>query len=458
MKVVPTIAALASGQVGAALAVIRVSGPLAWCAAAACLDKKEAFSRAAPRTVGLYFFKAPGNDARLDQVTAIKYRAPASFTGEDMVEIFCHGSMLIARKIVAGLYKCGCIPAARGEFSRRAFLNNKISLLQAEAVNEIILSKTEDSLKNALVQYRGGYVPVLNRWKQELKEILEKLEGSIEFSEEDDFSKANINRLLFNKINKLQQEIKQEINKKTLIHGVDNNFAIAIIGVPNVGKSSLFNELLQFERAIVHHKAGTTRDTISETIYLDNIPVTLIDTAGITCTKNAVEKIGIQRTKNIIKCADLVIMVTSANTKTTKQEATIIDDIIKAGIPIIGIINKTDLCSPKDKAGLFGEKVPCFSVSLKTKPIDIRLFRFILKFSKPYIQKEFVPSIIQNSRHEHIARKLLEELTGAHKEKKREEVVAFYIKNALELIAEFLGTTTSQEVLDSIFQKFCIGK
>jgi tRNA modification GTPase len=347
------IVALSTSPGRGALAVIRLSGNGAHDIFAGVVAEKGKFRRESARRIGIYTIvdDGGGNDVSRDtspqiveEVTAIKYGAPRSFTGEDMVEIFCHGGAVIPQNILDRLFRAGARAAGRGEFSRRAFLNGKMDLLKTESIASLIDCQTEKHLKSAQLAYSGKQFESLERLKRQIVGILSDIESRIEFAEDDDVaeSKASASSGNRRELERIIQILEDELRCSERIKTLDDGIIIALAGPPNAGKSSLFNEILGYDRSIVHDSPGTTRDAVSEKIVFDGVTVKLFDCAGIRDTDSAIERRGIERTMSAVKDAHVVLWVTSAGERFGDGER---EGIVDAGDgkETLVVINKIDL-------------------------------------------------------------------------------------------------------------------
>jgi tRNA modification GTPase len=339
------IATLSTPPGRGALAVIRLSGDSVHELFASVIVEKDKFATELPRKIALYTVIACDNtrkdgnllpDTRaipevIDEVTAIKYIAPRSFTGEDMVEIFCHGGSVIPQKILDRLFRQGARPAGRGEFSRRAFLNGKMDLLKAESITGLIDSQTEKHFKSAQLAYQGKQLELLEGLKRRIINILSDVESRIEFGEEDDVAESAGGAVSANvrDLGRIVEELEEELRRGERVRSLDDGLIVALAGPPNAGKSSLFNEILGYDRSIVHDRPGTTRDIVSERILFDGIGVAvkLFDSAGIRETDDAIEQAGIERAMEAVKDAHFVIWVTAADEVLNDNERRAISDI-----------------------------------------------------------------------------------------------------------------------------------
>ena len=454
-----TIAALATPQGASALAVIRISGPQAIDIVKQCIEKKEKFSYAPPRQIGLYRFIAGEKGETVDHISAIKYCAPRSYTGEDMVEIFCHGSMMIVEKILSSLIDKGAQYALPGEFSKRAFLAGKMSLVRAEAITQMIESVSEASHRIAVACYFGSYEPYLNHWKERIERILAAIEAEIEFSEEHIDGENERKKKIKEEVVHIRKEIEEQIEKRKEIKQREHGIQMCFAGVPNTGKSTIMNLVLGYERSIVFHEEGTTRDAVSEQVKWQGVDVRFIDCAGLRDTEKEVERIGIQRSWGYIEKSDIVVLVVAADQGIRKEEIEVIKRKKQKGI-IAGIVNKTDLEGGNEKCELFNkENIPyikCSAIKKEERNTIIDFLKGIISEKKPYqIQK----TIICNQRQENVLKKICIELEEMEKTVDiGEEIMAVHAYNILDYLDEYVGKSNKEEIINKIFSEFCIGK
>ncbi|MCL2219223.1 MAG: GTP-binding protein [Chitinispirillia bacterium] len=446
----------------------------------------------------------------IDEVTAIKYDAPRSFTGEEMVEIFCHGGTAITGRILDRLFKNGARPAARGEFSRRAFVNGKICLLKAESIAGLIESQTGMRLQSAQLAYQGKQLESLEILKRRVINILSDVESRIEFGGDDDVAESTLGQISANRVelSTIIAELEEELRRGERVKAFDEGINIALAGPANAGKSSLFNEILGYDRSIVHDTPGTTRDIVSERITFEGVSVKLFDSAGIRRTSDIVEKQGIERTMSAVRGAHIVIWVTSAAEPLGDEERQSILEVINSvdnsnrynhanvdnidtnnpnvdninvdniAAPLIAagaaapnrpqcrvnnnillIINKIDVTSSPEKIQFCKDNsIKCVEASLTEKINVDNLFDVISAVIHTVTGEIPVPEIIVNQRHSDIVASMITDLRDCVNNFDREEVSAHYLKAALGRLDEFLGCVAGDEILDGIFEKFCIGK
>jgi len=395
------------------------------------------------------------NEEVLDQCLVTYFRAPHSFTGEDMVEISCHGSPVVIRQLIDLIQSYDARLAEPGEFTLRSCRNGKMNLSQAEAIRDLINAQTRAAAVQATRQLRGELAEALEPSKQELVRVIVILESAIEFVEDDlpsvqrDEIRKSIVRLVI-ALSRLADTYKAG-------HLLRDGIRVAIVGRPNVGKSSLFNKLLRFERAIVTDVAGTTRDTLSESISLHGIPVSLTDTAGFREAGDKIEAIGIERTRRAMADADLLVLVLDGSCSLQEED----QEILKAAgeQSFVVAMNKTDLpqfANVNDY--LDGAKV--VHVSALTDEGIPELTTAILE---PFgsMDSDSVGLLITDSRHHDLLARAKSSLEGAARSMDQgagEELVLADLHNALRFLGAITGETTSEQILGEIFSTFCIGK
>jgi len=449
-----TITALSSGRGKSAIAVIRISGKGAFSIVGKCLEPLKAFQKSAPNNIRLYRFVSPSSQRTIDQITAVKYKAPQTYTGEDLVELFCHGSEIIIEKILSELLKNGAVIAEKGEFTRRAYLNGKLDLVKAEAILGLIDCRAEKEHEAAIDIYLGSYKQKLKQWKNAIKEILRDIEAGIEFPEEDDV--RNNKKEQINKIIKIRKEIELEVKKKEKSEVIEKGINVPIVGITNAGKSSLFNLLLESDRSIVSWEEGTTRDMVGEDILLAGERIRLLDTAGLRNTENPVEKLGIKKTWDYIHNSVFFIWVTPADATMSEHEKALIKEKEKK----ICVISKTDLVNGKTKIEFCrANGIPYIGACLTNKQEREKIIGFIGKqIAKTFGSFSF-SDIVCSQRQRHLALRMVKRLrpVGAFSSM-GEEILSLSLRNVLDDIKEFVGETTNEEILNSIFSEFCIGK
>ena len=450
-----TIVAIATPQGVGAIGVIRLSGSKAFEIINHLFPSKD-LDHQPSHTLHIGYLKDGENV--LDEVVVSLFKAPKSYTGEDVIEISAHGSPFIHQQIMEACVKLGARLAKPGEFTQRAFLNGKLDLAQAEAVADLIASNTAASQKAALHTIRGGFSADLKDLRDRLLKFSALIELELDFSQEDvEFAdRKQVNEL----INEIQSSTDKLISSFQLGNVIRNGVSVAIVGKPNAGKSTLLNNLLNENRAIVSDIPGTTRDTIEEIINIDGILFRLIDTAGIReHTTDVIESAGIERSLKKIKQADLVLYVFDVNEeiaelKTWQQQAD------KDGLRFLLVANKIDSADEKEVREKFAAFDRIVFISAKnnmhTEVLREKMVDLVLEGK---VQPE--NTIITNARHFHalkeVARSLKDIKEGLDK-KIPGDLLALDIRRSLHYLGEITGEITNEDQLDYIFSKFCIGK
>jgi len=465
------IAALSTPSGRGALAVIRLTGDGAQEVFAGIIAEREKFRKETPRRIAIYTIvdNAAGRDditnVAVDEVTAVKYNAPNSYTGEDMVEIFCHGGAIIPAKILYNLFRQGAKAAGRGEFSRRALVNGKIGILKAESIQELIDSQTETHLRSAQLAYFGKQSESIEQLKQEIIAVLSDIESRIEFDEDDDVAESKQQQISANKgtLKMIAAGLQDELRRGDTVKALDDGIIVTIAGPANAGKSSLFNEILGYDRSIVHDCPGTTRDIVSERLSIDGETVKLFDSAGIRETGDEVERLGMDRTRSAVAEARAVLWVTSAAEAFGDEE---LEDILEAARTgeggknrLVVIINKIDENDSIEKRRFCEEQgLKYVETSITQKLNRVQLFDAISATLMGVAKNTPTPAIIINERHRGIVEAVFGNLLDCLDNFDREEIAAHCLRSALDRLAELSGHVGSDEVLNGIFERFCIGK
>ena len=452
-----TIAAIATPVGESGIGIVRISGKNALAIADKIFTDKANNKASSFKSFTLHYGWIVESFKIVDEVILTVMRAPRTFTKEDVVEINCHGGIVALRKVLDLVLDNGARLAEPGEFTKRAFLNGRIDLAQAEAVLDIIRAKTDSALKVGIEQLKGALSKEINKIRGEILDVLSVLEANIDFPEEDidSVQLSAVFKKLKTVNNNLQKIIADSQFGKVLREGVH----VVICGRPNVGKSSLLNALLKQERSIVTPIPGTTRDTIEEIIDIKGIPVRIVDTAGILEPRDLVEKKAIQRTKKYIDTADLVILLFDAGTKLHKDDLVLIKKLKKK--KTIAVINKMDLKQKieKDKLKKSFNKV----VEISAKKIEnLNLLEDAIA-DMVLGGKISVPEslLVANARHiqalKQIEKSVAEALNSLDN-KLSLEFIAESVRDSLGGTEELLGKKFSEDLLDKIFNDFCIGK
>lgn len=440
-----TICAISSPYGAGGIAVIRVSGEQAIPIVDSLFAGRVSLLDAAPNMV--HFGRIHRNDETLDEVLCSVFRAPHSFTGEDTVEIACHGSIYIQQTLIQWLIDAGCRAAEPGEFTRRAFLNGKMDLAQAESVADLIAAQSKAEKDLALSQLRGSVSNELASLRERLLHFTSLIELELDFADHEELEFADRTELK-NLADEIETKLQALLSSFRTGNAIRNGIPVAIVGAPNVGKSTLLNALLGEQRAIVSDIQGTTRDTIEDTLVLDGILFRLIDTAGLRETSDTIENMGIERSHQAIEKAQIIVHVID---DLTIDDVRLIDEGVKG--TIIEVLNKIDL-SPIHPF-THSSVIPISAKYGEIEPLKQELVRI----ARESMQTSAV--MLSNARHyEAVSRAhaaivrvqqgLQDGLSG--------ELLSMDLQDCLSALGEVTGQITNQEVLANIFSKFCIGK
>ena len=443
-----TIVALSTPRGRGALAVIRLSGP----DAIGIARRMSGLHEVVPRHATLVTLHRFTDGEELDQVLLTYFNAPHSLTGEDVVEISCHGSPAVVRSIIDMTLELGAVLAGPGEFTLRALSNGKINLAQAEAIRDLIAAQTEAAVKQASRQLHGELSKALRSFKEKLLEVIVLLESALEFVEEDiPAPRANeIDNDLAVVSSGVEKLARSYSSGRLLQEGV----RVTITGRPNVGKSSLFNSLVERERAIVTDIPGTTRDTLTEAIDLEGIPVILTDTAGLRDTTDGIETLGIERTRQAMSDSDLVLIVIDGSTEVGPADRELIDQTENTRRLVV--INKSDL---PGFSGCVDELRP-INVSARTGE-GLSTLRAAILATVNSNSSDEGGLLITNARHYDLlcnTQREIETARAALRDRHTEELVLVPLHNALKFLGQITGETTTEDILSEIFATFCIGK
>jgi len=449
-----TIVAVATPSGQGAISVIRISGAdaikvLAQVFSPAGNDSAE---NSADRKSVLGKLRDVHGDV-IDEVLVTVFRGPRSYTGEDVVEISSHGGILVTQKVFEALLTAGARAASPGEFSQRAFLNGKMDLTQAEAVMDLISAQTELALKSASEQLAGRLGDKLMGLRTEILSLVAHIEAYIDFPDED--IDPETGEILLNRIRQTVKEVGDLLSTADQGRILREGARVVIFGAPNVGKSSLLNLLLGFDRAIVSDVAGTTRDTLEEVINLRGIPLRLVDTAGVHLSEDEIELQGIQRTRQQVENADLVLQIVDGSEPNSKDE---ISELSDAGHHLL-ILNKQDLGIHPDWDTSEGVRISCINEQgindLEEAVVDILASGGVAWGNN---------LVAINSRHKDCLTRALTDLEAAEKGLRQSgdsvlpEITALELRSALDHVGEVVGQVDAEEVLGEIFSSFCIGK
>ena len=437
-----TIVALATAPIKSALSIVRLSGDdvldvVSKCCSKDLRDIKE-------RTI--LYASIVDKGEKIDDVVLLIYKGPKSFTGEDSVEIICHGSPLIAKQIVEICMENGARMATNGEFSSRAFMHNKIDLVQAEAINDVINATTKEAKKLNLLSLDGKTSELLKPIKTRLADILSLIEVNIDYPEYEDIEVANKEKVVAVSLELLKM-IDSLIEDGEKAQIINEGVKVAIVGKPNVGKSSLLNAFLGEDRAIVTEVAGTTRDVIEGHVNIDGVVLHLYDTAGIHESNDRIESIGIEKSKKTINDADVVIVVLDGSNEIDDEDKQILE-YTKELHPIV-VYNKSDISSQ-------GDRLSISALNNNIEPLIKKIKEVIgldeISFSKP---------ALNNARQIGLLRKAKESILKAKQDAENDltiDLVSASLLEAYTAILEILGEANQMDLAKEIFSRFCVGK
>lgn len=439
-----TIVALATAPIKSALAIIRVSGDDAFKIVSSCFSKD--ITDIKERT--LLFGNIVNQDKVVDEVVLAIYKGPKSFTGEDLVEIMCHGSMVIANEIIELLLSKGARYATNGEYSSRAFLNGRIDLIQAEAINDVINASSKEAKELSILSLKGKTSELIYPIKKRIADVLSLIEVNIDYPEYEDIEVANKSHVI-SLVDELVPQINSlvESGEKGLI--IKEGIKVALVGKPNVGKSSLLNALLGESKAIVTDIAGTTRDVVEGEINLNGVILHLLDTAGIREAKDTVESIGVNKSKEAIANADLVIVLLDASKELDKQDKDILE-LVK-DIPHVIVYNKADKAISKDD-----DKLYISALNNDINPLKEEIYKVLgIK------EESFRTPSLNNVRQLGLLRLAKESLEKAKEDASSDlsiDLVSVSLMDAYNAILEILGEYKQTDISKEIFSRFCVGK
>ncbi len=440
-----TIAAIATPFGEGAVALLRVSGGRAVEIAEAVFRGKRKPSEMAARVQ--QFGSIFDGERKLDDVLLTVFRAPHSYTGEDLVEIGCHGGVLVTRRILELLLKSGARSAEAGEFTQRAFLNGKLDLTQAEAVMDLISAQSDLALRAANEQLAGRLGERIRSLKEALLELLAHVEAYIDFPDED--IDPDTGEALRSRLEAVRAELRSLLGTAARGRLLREGVRTVIFGAPNVGKSSLLNLLLGYERAIVSPTPGTTRDTLEETINLRGIPLRLIDTAGVRDSADALEQAGIERTWRQVENADLVLHIEDASRERSREK-------LPAGAKELLVLNKCDLGEHASWSGAEAVRISCLQEQ-GIEPLEDAIFGRV--FAGEPSQREW--SVAINARHQACLQTALgfaDAAAQAFADGLSPEFIAEELRGALDAVGDVVGRADTEDLLGKIFSTFCIGK
>lgn len=455
-----TITSISTPMGEGAIGIVRLSGPQAIEIGDILYKGKKKLSEVATHTINYGHIIDPETNETVEEVMVSVLRAPKTFTREDIIEINCHGGILTINRILELTMTYGARMAEPGEYTKRAFLNGRIDLSQAEAVMDFIRSKTDRASKVAMNQIEGRLSDLIKKQRQSILEILAQVEVNIDYPEYDDVEDATTDFLL-----EQSKRIKEEINRllETGAQGkiMREGLSTVIVGRPNVGKSSMLNNLIQDNKAIVTEVAGTTRDVLEEYVNVRGVPLRLVDTAGIRDTEDIVEKIGVERSRKALSEADLILFVLNNNEPLTEDDQTLFE-VIK-NEDVIVIINKTDLEQRLDVSELremIGDMPLIQTSMLKQEGIDELEIQIKDLFFGGEVQNQDM-TYVSNSRHISLlkqARQSIQDAIDAAESGIPMDMVQIDLTRTWEILGEIIGESASDELIDQLFSQFCLGK
>ena len=454
-----TIAAIGTALSNSGISIIRISGK-----DSLNIINKIFSSSSKLEPNHIIYGKIIDNGEILDNVLVSYFKAPHSYTGEDVCEINCHGGTQITKDILEIVLENGAALAEPGEFSKRAFLNGKMDLSQAEAVINLINAKTKTESRIAAKNMEGDLSKKIKELREELVELMAQIEVSVDYPEYDyeEVEPTSITSLLDRKISEIKHILDTYDHGKYIKNGVN----VAILGKPNVGKSSLLNNLANYEKAIVTDIPGTTRDIVEETINLGNIVLNISDTAGIRDTDDIIEKIGVEKSLKILDEVDLVLYLINGEEGISKEDFQILSKIKNKGIKYIPVINKIDLTKKPILSTIMNElehngikKAVCISAQENDGIDDLKneITRLFNVSDLDYSHE----LIITNERHKDLLKKSINYLIDAKNEinlGQPIDIVSIYVKKCTKTLGEIIGADVTQDIISKIFEKFCLGK
>lgn len=451
-----TIAAISTPKGEGGIGIIRISGDKSFEILSKIFNMKNP-----NKDLGFYKFNygfIHDNGKIIDEVMIVRMKAPKTYTCEDIVEINCHGGNLITEKVLELVLKNGARHAEQGEFTKRAFMNGRIDLSQAEAVMDLIQGKTEKSISLSMDQLRGDLKEKINKFKKALLDVTAHVNVVLDYPEEgiDDPLPENLRENL----EKVYREANILIESYDKGKKIKEGIKTVIVGKPNVGKSTLLNSLLKEERAIVTHIPGTTRDIIEEIINIKGIPLVLVDTAGIRKTEDIVENIGVEKSKQFIEKADLILLVLDASKELEKEDIEVIEKIKENNKKTIVLLNKIDLERKIDLSNYDLENILEISAkdNIGIDEMEEKIYSYIVEED---VENTSEKLIITNIRHKTALEKTKEAVNNIFETIDNGmpmDLISVDLKEALDALSEITGEISSEDILDHVFGNFCVGK
>ncbi|RYL90886.1 tRNA uridine-5-carboxymethylaminomethyl(34) synthesis GTPase MnmE [Sporolactobacillus sp. THM7-4] len=455
-----TIAAVSTPIGEGAISIVRLSGPEAIQAADRVFRGSHSLAKVKSHTIHYGKILDPETDQVIEEVMVSVMRKPKTFTREDVVEINCHGGLVSVNKVLSLILDQDVRLAEPGEFTKRAFLNGRIDLSQAEAVMDLIRAKTDRAMTAAMSQMEGRLSKLVRDLRKELLDILAAVEVNIDYPEYDD-AEVVTNRLLLDKALVVSRRLDQLLSTAKQGKILREGLSTVIVGRPNVGKSSLLNYLAHENKAIVTDVPGTTRDVIEEYVNVDGVPLKLVDTAGIRDTEDVVEKIGVERSRRVLKTADLVLLLLNYNEKLTDEDRSLFE--ATRGIPSIVVLNKTDLPGQLDldEVRALASENPVIQLSLLKEEGIKNLEQTIASLFFDHGATLNDETYVSNTRHLALlkqAKSALSDAISAAEHGLPVDMAQIDIKRTWDILGEIVGDTVSDSLINELFSKFCLGK
>lgn len=454
-----TIAAISTPMGEGAIAIVRLSGDEA-VEIASRVFKAKNLKEVESHTIHYGHIVDPDTNQVVEEVMLTLMKGPKTFTREDVIEINCHGGLVSVNRVLQLVLSNGARLAEPGEFTKRAFLNGRIDLSQAEAVMDLIRAKTDRAMNVAIGQMEGKLSTLINRLRQELLETLAHIEVNIDYPEYDDVEEMT-HRVLLEKSGKVRDEIIRLLETSNQGKILREGLSTVIIGRPNVGKSSLLNSLVHENKAIVTDIPGTTRDVIEEYVNVRGVPLRLVDTAGIRETEDIVERIGVERSREVLKKADLILLVLNHGDEFTEEDERLFEAV--SGMETIVIINKTDLPQKinMEKIKQLAKNYPIVTTSLlEEEGVDDLEEAISSLFFKGNVEANDL-TYVSNSRHIALltqAKKSIEEAISGAESDLPIDMVQIDLTRTWELLGEIIGDAVHESLINQLFSQFCLGK
>jgi tRNA modification GTPase len=457
-----TIAAISTPLGEGAIAIVRLSGPEAIPIANHVFrsPSKKTLQEQATHTIHYGHIMDPKLDEVVEEVMVSLMKGPKTFTREDVIEINCHGGLVSVNRVLQLVLQYGARLAEPGEFTKRAFLNGRIDLSQAEAVMDLIRAKTDRAMNVALGQMDGKLSRLIASLRQALLETLAQVEVNIDYPEYDDVEEMTL-PMIIEKSGWVKKEIEYLLQTSTQGKILREGLATVIIGRPNVGKSSLLNSLVQENKAIVTDIAGTTRDIIEEYVNVRGVPLKLVDTAGIRETEDIVERIGVERSRQVLKQADLILLVLNQSEELAPEDERLFEAIV--GMDVIVVLNKTDLESKMDinqVKQLAGDSKIVTTSLLTDAGVDQLEEAIATMFFEGSIESGDL-TYVSNARHIallHQAKQTIEDAIQAAHDHVPIDMIQIDVTRTWEILGEITGDTVEESLIDQLFSQFCLGK